>query len=287
MKEALYYSPIDKEKKLTQCNLCPHNCKIKTGKTGICGIRKNNEGKLYSLTYGGFSSVNLDPIEKKPLYHFHPGSRILSVGTIGCNFKCSNCQNWEISQAEYQENVLRELSPEQALEMAKRYGSIGIAYTYNEPLINYEWVFETAQLFRKEKMKNVLVTNGYINEQPWVNLLPFIDAANIDVKAFKNDFYKSICKGEIGPVLRSVEIMFKKGKHMEVTYLVIPGKNDSEHEIMDFVEWLSSLSPEIPVHFSRYFPRYKMEEKSTPVETLEKVKNIALKRMKYVYIGNV
>ncbi|MBU0951496.1 MAG: AmmeMemoRadiSam system radical SAM enzyme [Elusimicrobia bacterium] len=287
MKESLYYSFFDKGKKLVQCNLCPHNCKIMPDKAGVCHIRKNIEGKLYSLTYGGFSSVNLDPIEKKPLYHFYPGSQILSVGTIGCNFKCSNCQNWEISQAEYQEDTLRELSPEQALELAKRYDSIGIAYTYNEPLINYEWVIETAKLFKKENMKNVLVTNGFVNEQPWENLLPFIDAANIDVKAFKNDFYKSVCQGEIGPVLRSVEIMFKRGKHLEVTYLVIPGKNDSEHEIIDFVDWLSSLSPEIPVHFSRYFPRYKMEEKTTPVETLEMAKKIALKRMKYVYVGNI
>ncbi|OGS23658.1 MAG: AmmeMemoRadiSam system radical SAM enzyme [Elusimicrobia bacterium RIFOXYB2_FULL_48_7] len=287
MKEALYYSVIDKEKKTVGCVLCPHNCKIQPGKTGACRARKNIDGILQSLVYGEFASVNLDPIEKKPLYHFYPRTHILSVGTTGCNLRCQHCQNWEISQSDYNPEIMRSLSPEEAVSMAKRYKSIGIAYTYNEPLINYEWVAETAKLARGEALKNVLVTNGFINEQPWENLLPLIDAANIDVKSFKNDFYKSACGAEIGPVLRSVEIMFKRGKHVEVTYLVIPGKNDSEHEIADFVDWLSSLSPEIPVHFSRYFPQYKMKEETTPVKTMELARRVAMKRMKYVYLGNI
>jgi len=287
MKEALYYSVIDKEKKLVQCGLCPHTCKIQNNKTGICRVRKNIEGKLFAQTYGEFTSVNIDPIEKKPLYHFYPGSEILSVGTVGCNFRCLHCQNWEISQADIGEIPTRNFTPEDALNLSKKYNSIGISYTYNEPLINYEWTLETAKIFQKEGLKNVLVTNGYINEQPWEEILPYIDAANIDVKSFRDDFYKKICGAKLSPVLKSVETMFKKGKHVEVTYLVITNQNDSQQEIEEFVEWLSSISPYIPLHFSRYFPQYKMKEPATPIKTMELAREIALKKMKYVYLGNV
>ncbi len=287
MKEALYWEPVDKNNKVVHCLLCPHNCRISPDKTGICRVRKNDDGKLYSLIYNEFTSIHLDPIEKKPLYHFYPGSHILSVGTFGCNFRCLHCQNWEISQSNQGDAPTHKITPESAVALAKKDDSIGIAHTYNEPLINYEWVFETAKLIHKENLKNVLVTNGYINEQPWENLLPFVDAANIDVKSFRDEFYKKICSGRLGPVLRSVEIMVKRNKHVEVTYLLIPHQNDSEQEIEDMVDWLSSVNPEIPLHFSRYFPQYKMDEPETPIATLEKAKKIALKRLKYVYLGNV
>ncbi|OGS20332.1 MAG: AmmeMemoRadiSam system radical SAM enzyme [Elusimicrobia bacterium RIFOXYA2_FULL_39_19] len=287
MKEALYYSVIDKNRQVIQCNLCPNNCKLSPEKTGLCKARKNVSGRLYSLTYGKVSSVNLDPIEKKPLYHFYPGTEILSVGATGCNFKCLNCQNWEISQADFKEESLRDLSSQEALEICKRYKSVGLAYTYNEPLINYEWVLETAKLFRENNLKNVLVTNGYINEQPLVNLLPYIDAANIDIKAFKNDFYKKVCGGELGSVMRTVEIMYEAGVHIELTCLLIPGQNDSENEISDFASWVSSLNCEIPVHFSRYFPRYKMKDSATSFNVMERARKTALRYLKYVYLGNI
>jgi len=286
MKEALYYLRLEKDNRV-QCFLCPHQCIIDDGKTGICRTRKNVEGKLFALVYDQFTSINMDPVEKKPLYHFYPGREILSLGTIGCNFKCRGCQNYEISQAEMGEVPTRTVTSDDAVRLAKEYDSIGIAYTYNEPLINFEYLLETAHEAQKYDLKNVLVTNGYINEEPLVNLLPYIDAANVDVKSFRNDFYKDYCKGKLGDVLRTVEIMVKNKKHVEITNLVIPTLNDSDSEIEDLTDWLSSLSDEIPLHFSRYYPCYKMTIEATPLATLEKAKKIAQKKLKYVYLGNV
>jgi len=286
MKEALYYLPLGKNNKV-QCFLCPHQCIIDEGKTGICRTRKNVEGKLFALVYDQFTSINMDPIEKKPLYHFYPGREILSIGTVGCNFKCKGCQNYEISQAEMGELPTRTVTSDDAVRLAKEYDSIGIAYTYNEPLINFEYLLETAHQAQKYNLKNVLVTNGYINEEPLVNLLPYIDAANVDVKSFRNDFYRDYCKGKLGDVLRTVEIMVGQKKHVEVTNLVIPTLNDSDSEVEDLTDWLYSLSDEIPLHFSRYYPCYKMTIKATPLATLERVRRIAQKKLKYVYLGNV
>lgn len=288
MKEAMYYSVFDAEKKIVQCELCPHKCRLLPDKTGICRIRKNIDGKLVSLVYGQFTSINLDPIEKKPLYHFYPGTDILSVGTIGCNFRCLNCQNWEISQADYDERLpLINLSSDDALKLAKKHNSIGIAYTYNEPFINYEWILETAELFRKNGLKNIFVSNGYINETPLMELVTFIDAANIDVKAFNNEFYTKICSAKLEPVLKTVEFLVREQKHIEITYLVIPKYNDSMTEIQEFTDWLSQLNSEIPLHFSRYYPNYKMSENATSLTTLERAQQIAAKKLKYVYLGNV
>jgi len=288
MKEAMYYSVFDAEKKIVQCELCPHKCRLLPDKTGLCRIRKNIDGKLVSLVYGQFTSINLDPIEKKPLYHFYPGTDILSVGTIGCNFRCLNCQNWEISQADYDERLpLINLSSDDALKLAKKHNSIGIAYTYNEPFINYEWILETAELFRKNGLKNIFVSNGYINETPLMELVTFIDAANIDVKAFNNEFYTKICSAKLEPVLKTVEFLVREQKHIEITYLVIPKYNDSMTEIQEFTDWLSQLNSEIPLHFSRYYPNYKMSENATSLTTLERAQQIAAKKLKYVYLGNV
>jgi pyruvate formate lyase activating enzyme len=286
MKEALYYLPLGKENKV-QCFLCPHQCIINEGKTGICRTRKNVEGKLFALVYDQFTSVNMDPIEKKPLYHFYPGREILSLGTVGCNFKCQGCQNYEISQAEMGELPTRTVTSHDTIRLAKEYDSIGIAYTYNEPLINFEYLLETAHQTQKYDLKNVLVTNGYINEEPLVNLLPYIDAANVDVKSFRDDFYKDYCRGKLGDVLRTVEIMVRQKKHVEITNLVIPTFNDSDSEVEDLTDWLSSLSDQIPLHFSRYYPCYKMTIKATPLATLERVRRIAQKKLHYVYLGNV
>ena len=292
MKESLHWKEIDKEKKSIICNLCPHNCRLSDGKIGVCRVRQNISGKLYTHTYGKFLSVNMDPIEKKPLYHFYPGSNILSVGTAGCNFRCLHCQNWEISQSgvggkNFNEERFTELSSGDVLRLAKTHNSTGIAYTYNEPLINYEWTLETAEVFHSQGLKNVLVTNGYINEPPWTEILKWTDAANIDVKSFCDKFYRKVCGGQLEPVLRSVEIMHKADKHIELTYLIIPGENDTTEEIKKFVDWVAIIDDRIPVHFSRYTPHYRSSAPATPLETMETARKTAMEKLKFVYLGNV
>ncbi|MCK5534176.1 AmmeMemoRadiSam system radical SAM enzyme [bacterium] len=287
MKEAAYFSLIDEESKKVQCFLCPHKCIIEDGNLGNCRVRKNIEGKLYALAYNRYVSAGMDPMEKKPLYHFFPGHKILSLGNVGCNLHCRFCQNWGISQREAGEGCLREITTEETIRLAKSCGSIGIAYTYNEPLINYEYLLETAIEAQKCGLKNVLITNGYINEAPLVNLLPYIDAANIDVKSFRNDFYREYCKGTLSDVLRTAEIMYRHNKHIEFTNLLIPGLNDREEVIEDLIDWVYSLSPDIPLHFTRYFPCYKMTQEATPWPVLQRAREIALKKLNYVYLGNV
>jgi pyruvate formate lyase activating enzyme len=287
MKEARYWSSGDIEKKTVLCGLCPHVCLIAPDKTGICGARKNISGQLFSLSYNSLTSVNLDPIEKKPLYHFHPGTKILSVGSFGCNFKCRFCQNWEISQSAFGEAPVKTFNPEEIVKMALNRGSVGIAYTYNEPLMNYEWVKDTAKLVKDGGLVNVLVSNGYINSKPFQELLPLIDAANIDIKAFTDDFYKKLCGGKLSPVLETVTAMEKAGKHVEITTLLIPGENDSAGEIEKLSAWIAGLNPEIPLHFSRYFPSYKMDNEPTAVDSLRLAWSIAKKKLKHVYVGNI
>lgn len=279
MKEALFYEQEDGKIK---CLLCPKECTIAEGKRGFCQVRENIKGKLYALTFGECSSVNLDPIEKKPLYHFYPGSSILSLGSWGCNLSCQFCQNWSISQNEV---PTRPLSPPQVVKLARN--SLGIAYTYNEPLIWYEYVLETAKLAKKEGLKNVLVTNGFINEKPLTHLLPYIDALNIDLKSFNNSFYKKFCQGELNGVLKAIELA-KDYSYLELTNLIVPGLNDQDEEINDLVNWVYSTGGEdLPLHFSCYFPNYKISIPATPVSTLRKAKEIAQQRLKYVYLGNV
>jgi len=283
MKEAMFWEMRESGK--VQCHLCPHNCLLDEGKIGICKARQNIDGKLYSLVWGEVSSIALDPIEKKPLYHFHPGSYILSLGTFGCNFSCDNCQNWQISQQRVPTDFL---PPEQAVKIAKgERRNVGIAYTYNEPLIWYEYVLDCAQLAKEEGLKNVLVTNGYINEEPLLNLLPYIDAMNVDVKAMKEDFYRKICKAKLSPVLRTVELAFEKGVHIEVTNLVIPSMNDKEEDFRALTDWLASIAKSIPLHFTRYFPSFRMSLPATPISTLIKARELAREKLDYVYTGNV
>ncbi len=288
MNKAKYYTVVDEKEKKLQCRLCPHNCVLENTKVGKCRVRKNIDGILYSLGYGIIPSIAFDPIEKKPLYHFYPSKLILSVGSFGCNFKCGFCQNWEISQVGVDEsNNSQVIIPEVLLEYSNREDNIGISYTYNEPLINFEFVLDTARLFHSNGYKNVLVTNGYINKEPLYELLPYIDAANIDLKSFNNEFYREICGGNLKFVLQTIEIMLKEKKHIELTTLVIPNLNDSETEIKDIVNYVSSLSKDIPLHFSRYYPMYKFNLPPTDIATLVKIYDIAKEKLNYVYLGNV
>jgi len=286
MKEAMFYKLIDKDKGIIKCLLCPKECLIKKGQVGFCRSRKNIDNKLYSLIYSKVSSYGFDPIEKKPLYHFCPGTSILSLGTVGCSFSCSFCQNWTISQGTIENVSVEELSPEEAVRLALDNNSPGIAYTYSEPLIWYEYVLDTAKLAKKNNLKNILVTNGFINQEPLLKLLPFIDALNIDLKSFRNSFYQKYCQGSLAPVLRTIEIA-KSYSHIEITNLIIPGLNDQEEEIKGLVNWVASQGENIPLHFSRYFPCYKMNIEATPISTLYKARDIAQKKLKYVYIGNI
>lgn len=283
MKEALFWETAEDGR--VKCFLCPHNCLISEGKSGFCRERKNVKGKLYTLNYGRVSSYGVDPIEKKPLYHFYPGSLIFSLGTLGCNFRCRFCQNWQIAQVE--DGPAVEITPERAVELARSFkGNIGIAYTYSEPLIWYEYVLETARLAKEKGLKNVLVTNGFVNEKPLKDLLPYIDAMNIDVKGFTREFYKEYIKGDLSPVIETVERASKEC-HVEITTLLIPGLNDSEEDIRALSRWLGSLKRDIPLHLTRYFPNYKMDLPPTPVETMKKAREIAAAELDYVYLGNI
>jgi len=281
VKEAAYYEKLDGGR--VHCHLCPHNCVIADGRTGFCRARANHAGTLYSEIYEQVTSVAMDPIEKKPLYHFHPGSSILSLGTRGCNFACQFCQNWGISQADHPTSTL---SSKAAVQAALREESIGIAYTYNEPLIWFEYVLETAKLAREAGLVNVLVSNGYASPEPFEELLPYVDAINMDIKAIQPEFYKSLCKGTLEPVLANARAASRR-THLEVTNLVIPGHNDTEAELEELSRWIAAeLGPQIPTHFSAYFPRYKLKAPPTPVETLERAYAIAAKHLRYVYLGN-
>lgn len=285
LKESLYYEKLSDSG--VRCTLCPHYCGIKPGKTGICGVRKNIDGTLYSINYGRIASASLDPIEKKPLNRFFPGSYVFSVGTYGCNFKCPFCQNWEISQ-EVPETAAT--SPDMVAKTAlalENKGNIGVAYTYNEPIVWYEFVYDTCLAAHERDLKNILVTNGYINPEPLKKIMPYISAMNIDVKAFTEEFYVKICKAKLEPVKKTVEYAASRC-HVEITTLVIPGLNDSVEEIGKLSKWLSTVSPKIPLHLSRFFPAFKMtDKKPTPTETLAKLQKAAKENLEYVFLGNV
>jgi pyruvate formate lyase activating enzyme len=270
-----------------KCFLCPRECKIGEGKSGFCRVRKNIEGKIFTIVYGEAErSIHfaIDPIEKKPLYHFLPGSMTYSFGTPGCNFACKHCQNWSLSQALPQDVESEYLTPEVIVSNAKRATCRSISYTYSEPIIFYEYMLDTARMAHAAGVKNVMVTNGFINREPLETLLPLIDAANIDVKAFTNKFYGRVCAAWIEPVLEAVEIASKK-IHVELTYLIIPGFNDTKEEIGKFVEWASQFR--VPVHFSRHFPRHELDAGVTPMPTLLEAKRIAEEKIDFVYLGNV
>ncbi len=282
MKEALFYCSLKNQQ--VQCYLCPHECRISNEEFGQCRMRKNEKGKLYSLNYGVIMAYHLDPIEKKPLYHFYPGSRIFSIGSAGCNLKCEFCQNWAIVLG--QPSGIR-MTAEEIIAIAKTQSqNIGIAYTYNEPSIWYEFVYETAVLAHQKGLKNVLVTNGFIQKEPLKQLLPYIDAMNIDLKAFHDSFYREICNGKLDPVKETIRIAAEHC-HVEVTTLLIGGMNDSIEEIERLSCWIAEIRPDIPLHLSRYFPAYQMTAPPTPIPVLTAAREEAKKHLQYVYIGNV
>jgi len=283
MKEALYYKL---ESGKIRCELCPNYCLIADGKKGLCGVRINKGNKLYTEIYNRTTSVSLDPVEKKPLYHYHRGQYILSLGTKGCNFACPWCQNWRISQDA--EASTEEITKERVVQEAKDTRSFGIAYTYNEPFIWFEFVLECAKFARENSIENVLITNGYVNKEPLEEILPYIDAMNIDIKSINEDFYKKHCLGKLKPVLENTKRAKEKGVHIEIANLIIPTLNDSEEDIGKLVDWIyDNTGEETPLHFSRYFPCHKMSLPMTPISTLETAKRIADKKLKHVYLGNV
>jgi pyruvate formate lyase activating enzyme len=266
-----------------ECMLCPHHCLVADGKTARCLGRRNEGGVLYAVNYGRTTSIALDPIEKKPLYHFHPGTHILSIAPNGCNFACPFCQNWQISQ---EEAPTREVEPGELIELARRNDSVGIAYTYTEPLVWYEFLMDACRTVREHGLANVLVTNGMIEEEPLRRLLPLIDAMNIDLKSMDEEFYRRVAKGDLGSVLRTIRLA-REGSHVELTHLVIPGFTDSDDHIRKLIDWVAEVGEDTPLHFSRYFPHHKFDAPATPVETLLKIWDMARERLRFVYLGNV
>lgn len=271
-----------------QCDICPHHCKIEEGHIGLCNARTNKNGTIVCDNYGRMTAVALDPIEKKPLYHYYPGSKILSIGSYGCNLNCPFCQNCDISMVGKRDIETEPVDIEElvkkALQLRDR-GNIGIAFTYNEPLIGFEFVRDCAARAREMNLKNVVVTNGYICEEPLKRLLPLIDAFNIDLKGFTESYYHKL-RGDLETVKRSIELATAKC-HVEITTLIVPGENDSEEEIEALSNWIANINPEIPLHISRFFPRWKMYDKeATPVNKVYHLAEIARKHLKYVYEGN-
>lgn len=284
LKEAYFYNKYPDY--IVECKLCPHHCKLKAGQKGICQVRYNNNGKLYTLNYANISALALDPMEKKPLYHFYPGKMILSAGTYGCNLSCSFCQNYGIAQ---EVKKGRFILPKDMVEICldtKIENSIGLAFTYNEPSIWYEYIIETAKILKEKGMQVVLISNGYIEMEPLEKLLPFIDAMNIDLKAFNNEFYTRNCKAKLDPVKNVIEKV-ASFIHLEVTNLIITDENDTPAEIKELASYLATINPDIPLHLSRYFPAYKFSNLPTPIKIMEKSYEIAKEYLNFVYLGNM
>ncbi len=285
MKVAKFWKSLGKEN--VQCALCPKECVILPEKTGFCAVRKNIGGKLYSLAYEQPLSLAVDPVEKKPLFHFLPGTDVLSFGTVGCNLGCKFCQNFEMARSAYFE--VEKVSAKNVVEEAVKRKCSSIAYTYNEPTIFFEYVEAVSKLAHKKELNNIMVTNGYIQEKPLREIAHLIDAANIDLKGFTEEFYKKICLATLKPVLNSLKSYKEAGVWIEVTNLVIPTLNDDFDKIEDMCAWLrDNLGRDTPLHFSRFFPSYQLNNlPATPLETLEKAKKIADKYLDFVYVGNV
>jgi len=288
MTEASFYIKLEENK--VKCELCPRNCVIESGKYGNCNARRNRSGLLISEVFGKISALNFDPIEKKPLYHFYPGSEILSIGTTGCNLHCIFCQNFSISQCDGVQHVdISNYSPiEIELKSLKTKRNIGVAFTYNEPIVNFEFVLETSTLVKRNSQKTVLVSNGYINQKPLNQFIDVIDAFNIDLKGFSTNFYQKYTKATLEPVKQSIKSIAQSGKHLELTNLIIPSINDDETEFEEMCKWIAGeIGEETVLHLSKYFPRYKLDQYPTPPETLFELFDIAKNYLKYVYLGNI
>jgi len=285
---AKYYQELGNG--LVQCNLCPNRCILSPGQIGLCRARKNVDGKLYSLVYGKISSAYVDPVEKKPFFHFLPGSKVYSVSSTGCNLRCSFCQNWQISQVFPWEVQTKDMTPEEVVNAALESGSEAIAFTYNEPIVSYEFMLETAKLAKERGLKTLVVSAGYINPEPLKELLPYIDAYKVDLKAFSEDFYQKLTGGHLAPVLETLKIIKQSGTWLEVVNLLIPGENDSEEEIREMARWIKeNLGDDVPLHFSRFYPMYKLKNLSpTPEQAVIRAREIAMDEgLKYVYTGNI
>lgn len=288
-KEAMFYESLKEGK--VHCYLCAHHCRIAPEKFGCCGVRQNIEGKLYTLIYSEAVASNVDPIEKKPLYHFLPGSKTFSIATVGCNFRCGFCQNWQISQIFKRDKNQqgRKLIPEKVVEEAKRSHCQSISYTYTEPTIFFEYAYDTARLARQAGLKNVFVTNGYISKEALEAIGPYLDAINVDLKSFREEFYLKNCKAHLQPVLETINLVKSLNIWMEITTLIIPGENDSFSELIDLAEFIANVGKEIPWHISRFHPDYQfVKQKITSIEILKKAEELGREAgLSHVYIGNV
>jgi pyruvate formate lyase activating enzyme len=303
--EAKLYDAFDDQSVV--CNACKFYCKIKPDKIGICGVRVNRNGKLYTLVYGKASAVHVDPVEKKPLYHFLPGTEIFSMGTVGCNFGCSFCQNWDISQVtrDLRKKLMKEkrpwdlelemtehgyaLSPGQIVSICRAQKIQSIAFTYNEPVIFFEYLYDTAVLAHEHGIRSVFVSNGYESDEAMALMRPYLSAMNIDLKSFSNTFYTKLCKAKLEPVLETIRHAKDMGIWIEITTLIIPGQNDSDMELTHIAEFIASVSPDIPWHISAFYPQYQMMEiPRTPSATLRKAYDIGIKSgLKFIYVGNI
>jgi len=288
MKEALYYYSLDNNR--VQCRLCPFHCVLNQGQTGICRVRTNIDGKLIAQSYGKICSYAFDPIEKKPLYHFYPGRKILSLGNVGCNLRCKFCQNANISQTSPEEyKWMHEASVDEIMELDEFFtGNLGVAYTYNEPITWYEYMLDIAKEIKASGGKNVMVTNGYIDSEPLSELMPVMDAFSVDLKGFSEAFYHDLTSSSLAPVKKTLEMIAKSGKHLEIVNLIIPEYNDDKAVFLSMIDWINkSLGSETVLHLSRYFPHYQLKSQDTPVETLMSLFDLAKEVLPYVYVGNV
>jgi pyruvate formate lyase activating enzyme len=287
MKEARFWEPSNGK---IECQLCARHCNIDSGKTGICGVRENQKGTLYSLNYGLAAPINVDPVGKKPLFHFHPGAFVLSLGTAGCNFRCDYCQNCDLSQIKVKAAPTRKITPKKILALAKKNNCKGVAWTYNEPTIWYEFVYDSAKFLKKKGLFNVFITNGYMEEEPFTELSSVIDAVNVDIKGFSDEFYTKISRAHLKPVLSTCTRAKKLGLHIEISYLLVPPLNSHPMEIQKLAKWIiNNLGEETPLHFLRFFPAHKLTEiPATPREALLDAQRIAkMEGMVNVYINNI
>ncbi len=287
-KPALYYEKL--ANKSVRCTLCPRSCVVGKGERGFCRVRENRDGDYYTLAHSNPCAVHIDPIEKKPLFHFHPGTAALSIATAGCNFTCKNCQNHDISQAWPDRTMNYPVPPQEIVQLAKKYAAPTIAYTYTEPTVFFEYMLQTAKLARREAIFNIYHSNGYISHEALSELAQYLDGANVDLKGFSDSFYREITGGTLDPVLQSLVTLKKKNVWLEITNLVIPTKNDSDEMLNDLCRWVKDeLGEETPIHFSRFYPEYKLKNlPPTPIETLKKAVRIARSHgLDYIYIGNV
>jgi len=290
LKEAILYKKLEDNK--ISCYLCSHRCQIPDGKFGICSVRQNKKGVLYTHAYREVVAANIDPIEKKPLFHFLPGSKSFSIATAGCNFRCGFCQNWRISQKTEFDKLgggARDIAPEEVVALAKKSRCQSISYTYTEPTVFFEYAWEISRLAKKEGIKNVFVTNGYMTKEALEEIAPFLDAANVDLKSFRDSYYRKTCGASLEPVKESIKLMHQLKIWVEITTLIVPTLNDSKEELKGLADFIASVGIEIPWHISRFHPEYKVNDlESTPVETLKMAQAIGKKSgLRHVYLGNV